>query len=285
MASGILITAVLFFAVRGMFLGFSGVIARLVGFALGYLVAYHFRNPLAAYITSHSDIALPPIALQMISGLVLFIATMLISSALIKSLFKLLGKLLPGFNFLGSKDSTGSRLAGATVNGLIAAAVVLMGIWGYGKLSGKLNPEDELQLFANRFGDTVFTMVNDHTELDIQSFSTTRSYQHRVSSSQNSPAVTTRTTTGTAYIVSSDNPQKQLSIEQIREVIETNSDQLGSLVANPDNSTQLQELINNSELRDMALRQLQNNPEQFQQLLNNPQLQKMLEQFQTQTTN
>jgi uncharacterized membrane protein required for colicin V production len=282
MASGLLITAVLFFAVRGMFLGISGVIGRLAGFALGYVVAYRFRHQLAAFVSQNTGINLPDVALQMMSGLVLFVSTMFITGLLVNGLFKLLGKSIPGFDAMADRNSIGSKVAGATANGCIAAAIVLMGIWGYGKVTGSQQPEDRLQQFANRFGDQVFTAVSDNTDLDLdidfQSFSSTStsSVQRTVNQQTN----TVSTTTGSAYIVSSSNPEKSLSIETVRQAIEQKTGLKADASGNYSNE-QLQSLANNPELRDMAMRQLQDNPEQLQQLLNNPKLMEFLEQFNT----
>ncbi|KKK46722.1 hypothetical protein LCGC14_3162390, partial [marine sediment metagenome] len=115
MASGILITAVLIFAMRGMFLGFSGVIGRLVGFGLGYYVAYSYRSQLAEFISNNTQISLPAIVIQMMSGLVLFMATLFVSGLLINALFKMIGKIIPGFKAIMDKESLGGKITGATV--------------------------------------------------------------------------------------------------------------------------------------------------------------------------
>lgn len=281
MASAILITAVLFFAVRGMFLGFSGVIGRLIGFGLGYIVAYVYRQPFAALIEHNLSSGLPPMVLQVVAGLVLFVVTMFASTLAINTLFTVIGKIIPGFHLIGDKESVGGRVAGAAANGLIAAAIVLMGVWGYGKITGH-SSSDPLQQFANRFGDKVFSLVSDNADLDmsdfnIQSFSSTsvKTITHKPA---NSSAPVTTTSSGSAYIVSSSDPAKSLSIETIRQVIEQNSDALNGELAN--NQT-LQSLLNNQDIRDSALQQLQQNPEQLQQLLNNPKLQQLLQQFNT----
>lgn len=109
MASGILITVVLIFAMRGLFLGFSGVIGRLVGFGLGYYVAYSYRAQLAQFVSNSTEISLPAIVIQMMSGLALFLATLFISGLLISALFKLIGKVIPGFKAIMDKESLGGK--------------------------------------------------------------------------------------------------------------------------------------------------------------------------------
>ena len=60
----------------------------------------------------------------------------------------------------------------------------------------------------------------------------------------------------------------------------------GINTADPANNSQLQNLINNPELRDMVLQQLKNSPEQLQniqqQLIENPQLLELMQRLQSQ---
>ncbi len=285
MASGILITAVLIFAVRGMFLGFSGVIGRLLGFAAGYFVAYSYRLQLAEFITQNTSISLPSIALHMMSGLGLFIVTMFITGLAVSALFKLLGSVLAVFKAIVENDSLGGKVAGATLNGAIAAVVVLLGIWGFGQATNQQNHNDPLHQIANQFGDTVFGMITGNENLDFQSFN--HSFSQTISNGQvvsSSSSSSSYSSSGSAVI---SDGSKTLSIESVREVLEKAEQNPGALdSAEILNHPQLQNMINNPELREMALKQLENNPEQLQQIqqqiMNNPKLLEIMQRLQSQ---
>ena len=278
MASGLLITAVLLFAVRGMFLGFTGVISKLISLFLAYVVAFSFRYQLAVFLSENTSITLPITALQIVSGVILFFGTLFLSGFVISWLFKSLGNVIPGFNSLLDKDSLGGKITGATVNGLIGAAIVLIGIWGYGKFSSSYNPDDTLHKVANRFGDTLFSVVANNADVGISSFSTSQSTSTYVKT--DSKKGTATTSTGSAFIVSSSNPEKSLSIESIREVVESSGIDPNSLPIDT-NSENMQALMNNTEVREKALEYLQENPQKIQEALNNPQLRQLLEQLTT----
>ncbi len=285
MASGILITAVLIFAVRGMFLGFSGVIGRLLGFAAGYFVAYSYRVEVAEFITQNTSISLPAIALQMMSGLGLFIVTMFVTGLLVSAIFKLLGSTIPLFKAIVDNDSLGGKVAGASLNGAIAAAIVLLGIWGFGQATNQPPSNDPLYQIANQFGDKVYGLIADGEDFNLQGFS--HSFSQTISNGQvtsSTSSTTSYSNTGTAVI---SNGGKTLSIESVREVLEQANQHSGDLdTAQLLNNPQLQNLINNPELRDMALKQLENNPEQLQdiqqQIMNNPQLLELMQRLQKQ---
>ncbi|ARN74642.1 hypothetical protein [Oceanicoccus sagamiensis] len=284
MAEGILITAVLIFAVRGMFLGFSGVIGRLLGFALGYFVAYSYREQLALFISQNTTINLPPVALQMMSGLGLFIATMLVTGLAVSTIFKLLGHIIPLFKTIVDNDSLGGRVAGATLNGAIAAAIVLLGMWGVGQFTQKTDPNDPLQKIANQFGDTVFGAISDNGDFNIQGFS--KSFSQTISNGQIISTTSTSTSyTNTGGTATIGNLSNSLSIDTVREVLEQAGNgnttiDTSALLNNP----QLQNMINNPEFRDMAVQQMENNPDQLQaiqqQIMNNPQLRELMQQLQ-----
>lgn len=284
MASGILITAVLVFAVRGMFLGFTGVVGKLIGFLLAYIIAFSFRNQLAVFISENTSISLPVTALQIAAGLVLFFGTLFLTGFLISMLFKSLGKVIPGFNKLVDKDSLGGKITGATLNGLIGAAIVLIGIWGYGKFANTSNPDDKLQNIANRFGDTLFSVVKNNADIGIQSFSSYSSSSYSLSTQSTSTDANTdkkkssvTTSTGSAFIVSSSNPEKTISIENIQEIIESSGIELDTNSVDINNEENMQNLLNNPEIRDKALQYLQDNPQKIQEVLSNPQLKQLLE--------
>lgn len=283
MASGILITAVLIFALRGMSLGFSGVIGRLLGFPLGYLAAYNYRAQLAEFITLNTGISLPSIALQMMSGLGLFIVTMFITGLVVSALFKLLGTVIPIFKAIADNNSVGGKVAGATLNGAIATAIVLLGIWGFGQVTHQQDSNDPLQQIANQFGDKVFGMIANGDDLNAQRFS--QSFSQTTSNGQViSSSSASYSNIGSAVITDGS---KIFSIDSVREMLQQAGQNANGInTAEPVNNPQLQNLINNPELRDMVLQQLKNSPEQLQniqqQLINNPQLLELMQRLQSQ---
>ena len=283
MASGILITAVLIFALRGMSLGFSGVIGRLLGFPLGYLAAYNYRAQLAEFITLNTGISLPSIALQTMSGLGLFIVTMFITGLVVSTLFKLLGTVIPIFQAIADNNSVGGKVAGATLNGAIAAAIVLLGIWGFGQVTHQQDSNDPLQQIANQFGDKVFGMIANSDDLNAQRFS--QSFSQTTSNGQViSSSSTSYSNIGSVVITDGS---KTFSIDSVREMLQQAGQNANGInTADPANNPQLQNLINNSELRDMVLQQLKNSPEQLQniqqQLIENPQLLELMQRLQSQ---
>lgn len=283
MASGILITAVLIFALRGMSLGFSGVIGRLLGFPLGYLAAYNYRAQLAEFITLNTGISLPSIALQTMSGLGLFIVTMFITGLVVSTLFKLLGTVIPIFQAIADNNSVGGKVAGATLNGAIAAAIVLLGIWGFGQVTHQQDSNDPLQQIANQFGDKVFGMIANSDDLNAQRFS--QSFSQTTSNGQViSSSSASYSNIGSAVITDGS---KTFSIDSVREMLQQAGQNANGInTADPANNPQLQNLINNSELRDMVLQQLKNSPEQLQniqqQLIENPQLLELMQRLQSQ---
>ena len=283
MASGILITAVLIFALRGMSLGFSGVIGRLLGFPLGYLAAYNYRAQLAEFITLNTGISLPSIALQTMSGLGLFIVTMFITGLVVSTLFKLLGTVIPIFQAIADNNSVGGKVAGATLNGAIAAAIVLLGIWGFGQVTHQQDSNDPLQQIANQFGDKVFGMIANSDDLNAQRFS--QSFSQTTSNGQViSSSSASYSNIGSAVITDGS---KTFSIDSVREMLQQAGQNANGInTAEPANNPQLQNLINNPELRDMVLKQLKNSPEQLQniqqQLIENPQLLELMQRLQSQ---
>ena len=283
MASGILITAVLIFALRGMSLGFSGVIGRLLGFPLGYLAAYNYRAQLAEFITLNTGISLPSIALQTMSGLGLFIVTMFITGLVVSTLFKLLGTVIPIFQAIADNNSVGGKVAGATLNGAIAAAIVLLGIWGFGQVTHQQDSNDPLQQIANQFGDKVFGMIANSDDLNAQRFS--QSFSQTTSNGQViSSSSTSYSNIGSVVITDGS---KTFSIDSVREMLQQAGQNANGInTAEPANNPQLQNLINNPELRDMVLKQLKNSPEQLQniqqQLIENPQLLELMQRLQSQ---
>lgn len=274
MATGLFIVVVLIFILRGIFLGLSGVIGRLLGFVLAYYFAYNYRGHAVNFIEQQAAINLAPMILEVICGVAIFISTLLITGLLVAFAFKLLASIIPAFKQLADSKSSTAMVAGAVVNGSLGAAIVLMVMWGIGLANNKAGDDSALQRVANQFGNKVFAFVTDNTDINIQTSSYSQSTKTYNSTKQ------TRTT-GTAIITSSNNPEKSLSIETFEQMAtDTTANQgndfdLTTLLANE----KVQSLLNNPELRNTLMQQLQNNPEKVQQLLDNPQLQELLKNY------
>lgn len=296
MASGTLIIAMIFFAARGYFLGLAGVFARVLGLLCGYFVGFSYRSDLANIIAARSDSGAHPIVLQMISGALLFFGTMFLVSFAVIGLFRLLAKLLPFFRAILTKEAMASRVAGATLNAVIAAMLVLSGLYIYGLTLGKNQPPDDLQRLANRFGLTMVNLAQsiiaeeDRPTKDsitegsmslISSALDSAGNLNRADSST-TPQSTNKRAKGTAEIISMEDPQHRVLIEKVREVFNDQSgDQeldLQSLLHDED----LKDLANNPQLRDQAMEYLQSNPEKMLEVLNNPKFRELLEQWESQ---
>ncbi|MGK0501086.1 MAG: putative membrane protein required for colicin V production [Oceanicoccus sp.] len=279
---------------RGMFLGLSGVIGRLVGFIAAYLVAFFFRLSLAEFISSNIDIRLPLIALQMISGFLLFVGTLFVASLLVSSLLQLCGRLIPGLKAILDNDALAGKIAGASINGTLAAFVVLLGIWGFGKVSNSANQDDPLQQFANRVGETVFAGIQSNDNFSLQTLRQTysssfiQSNNGSSNATANSPKRQPQYRTGSAEIISSNDPSKVLRIESVNEIRPITQQpepkldiaqliEMAPMDGSLMESQQVKDLLNNPEIRKMALEQIQKNPEKLQQILNNPQLRELFE--------
>ncbi|MEH6558933.1 MAG: CvpA family protein [Oceanicoccus sp.] len=283
MAMAILITAVLVFAVRGMFLGFTGVIGRATGIICGYWVAYSYRHQLAELITSHVNISLPSMVIEAISGLILFFGAMIVSNLVVTGLVKGIATVIPGFKILVNKESLASKFAGAITNSILAVAIAFLGIWGYGLASGNVDNSDPLQHYANRFGEATFSTVEQYSnftlpDLDRDSLQLTNILKPSAHSTQPKapvPLPQQSSNRGTATIRSELNPDKILSINSTTDI----TGEIGnsnSALALP-NTEVAGELLNNPQLRDMAQQQIEANPELLQKILDHPQLKTLLE--------
>ena len=268
MASSILFIVVLFFSVRGFFLGFTGVIARLLGFVLGYFIAFSYRGPLASFIIAQTATDVPPMLLQVATSAGLFFTTLFVTGLLVTGFFTLITKLVPVSKELFDSKSPGSQVFGAGCNGLIGASLVLIALWGYALVMGNPEQPDTLQRIANRFGDSVLALASNIAGSDS--------------------ATTTQSTTGPNFdnAENTDKPDNKhtFGIEAMRQLIrqtgagETPAIDIKQLLEN-DN---IQQLLNDPAIKNMALEQLQSNPEQVMNALNDPKIRQMLEQQQAQ---
>lgn len=275
MAWSILFIAMLFFAVRGFFLGLAGVIAKLLGIIGGYFCAIFYRTELAAMINTHIPNSLPDMVLHVISGAVLFFSAMLLISILTAMMFKTLGRIIPPLQPLFDKQSLTGKLAGAISNSFVAVAIVLTSIWALTAYTGKSYAPEPLQSAANKFGRTLFNSVIEHkgfTVLTLQQTSLTNR------------AVTYQYNRGSATIISASNPEKKLSINTTQDTVGAiepatrdpgRSEKLGHLMQNQT----VQEFLSNPEIRNSILKQLKDNPEALKSALENVNLQQIIEQI------
>lgn len=312
MASGILIIAIIVFAARGYFLSLPGVFARLIGLVSAYVVAFSFRQDVASIFISRAHSDVHPLLVQVISSAVLFFGTLFLVSLVIIGCFKLIARLVPLLRPVFAADQIGSRIGGATLNAGLGAALVLAGIWLYGLVLGSGAQPDQLQRFANRVGDAVFTLTLDLLADDAPdntapttADSTTRVQQLATRFGAASPTPTptpvtddTATEWGTAEIRSSDNPDKHVFIER-RHAAEqqppaplSDTERALPVLENLPELEELQPLLNNEALRKMAadpelmqkaLDMLQSNPELLKNATDNPQLRALLENLQGDT--
>ena len=283
MAMAILITAVLVFAVRGMFLGFAGVIGRVAGIVCGYWAAYSYRHQLAEFVASQASISIPGIVIEAVSGFALFFGGMIAGSLVVAGLFKSIAGAVPGLKVLANKGSLPSKCAGAVTNSALAVAIVLSGIWGYGLASGNFDHSDPLQQHAKRFGESVFSIVQKYSDLSLADLdSNSLQLKNLLAPAANStqpPALErspqSSSVRGSAVIRSESNPKKTLSINSTTHIIseaEDNNQQPQQLV-----SGTIATMLNHQELLGKAQQQLEENPELLQQILNTPQLKTLLE--------
>jgi len=218
MAEGILITAMMVFALRGYFLGVVPLLSRLLGYGATYYFSYRYGDALTSYIAANSSITVGPIALRIGSSLLLFFTSMIVSSIVLSLVFKLLLSLIPPLNVLFKRGSLGSGLLGASGNAAVAAILVLTGIWAYqlvapgGTLAGQ-----QLSSAASRVGISVNSLLARHSGTDLQRLLRDSGLLQQ-QARQSTPTPVARPNApppqglGSALIVSSNNPGKRLSL-------------------------------------------------------------------------
>ncbi len=247
MASGLLSIAIIFFSARGFFLGFGGVLAKFLGLILGYLMAFNYRYTLAESINNNFTIDAPPMVIMVASSAILFFGTLFTVGFVINSFFVLMVKVIPALDFLLSPKEIGNRILGAVINGFIGAAIVLLALWGYALVIDSKQPPDDLQKFANRFGDSVLNIVSNIFNYNENGEIT--SAVPSLSFDWNS------LTSGDA---------SNVDLKQLLE------------------NQQLQDLLNNNEIRDLLLEQMEQNPDKVMEMLNNSELAELMNQVEQQ---
>lgn len=299
MVSSILLMAVLVFSIRGFFLGFPRVIARLLGFICGYIVSLSGRQPLANLLLEKQLVEISPLILQVLASAVLFFGTLFLVTVLVTSLFKLTAKVIPGLSELVDKDSPGSRVFGAGTNGFIGAAIVLLGLWGYNLFTDKA-PSSQLDHIANNLGANLLSFASSAISTKPTNTPQTRpsnkvapvtvnrpiedtqgSIQERLSSmlgainqSEEFDAPINKLN-GNLNNNTNDNNDIMSSLNSTElNSTELNSTELNKLLDNPD----IKQLMSDPALRKMALENMQDNPQQLMDALNNPALRDLLNQ-------
>lgn len=241
MTASILFIVTLFFAIRGFFQGFTAVIARLLGFLLGYYLAYSYRQPLAELISEHSSISASPMILQVAASASIFFATVFIIGLLVTGALALVTRLVPATKELFDKNSPGSRVFGAGTNGLTGAAIVLIGLWGYALTVTPSKPPDSLQQFANHFGDSVLALVS-----------------HMANDNPGKQALEGR---------QNDNFDRHSASSE-----NNNSNRHGNGIQQLLQNKKIRNLLDDPAIKKMAIEQLTNKPQSFFEDLNEPQL-------------
>ncbi|MFT5691943.1 MAG: putative membrane protein required for colicin V production [Oceanicoccus sp.] len=273
MAESILILAVLVFAVRGMFLGFVGVISRVVGIFLAYYVTYRQQEKVTEYVVKNTQFDIAPVVLQMGTGLCLFFGTVMVAGLVISLIARLLSKISPSVKVLLDNQSTGGRILGATTNGLVGVAIVLAGIWAYDIVAKKPTNDSQLHSVAKSFGDTIFAMVDTNTLFSGKHLEQTSSEPF------SSESKSTSTHSGSAYIISEENPNKKFSIETDKDMEKTQSQSPSKQTEKSPlfSSDKIQNLLNNSRLRSIVQKKMEDHPEEIEKILDNPLVKEMLE--------
>ena len=270
------------FVLRGLFLGFVGVISKVVGIILAYYITFNFRTPVAEFIATQTTLTIPITVLPIISSILLFFGTLIITGFAINLMCKLLATLAPPLKPLFSNGSITAKLFGAITNGAIGALLVLLGIWGYDKATEADPNRDTLHKLAHTVGTTVFTFATEGNNVNITSAFTKKNNDTQ----NNTHAVTTRTIKGTAHIVSEEDPTKTVSIETMTQMLSEIAEKQNLNV--DDNvlfeTGKIQALIKHSAIKDMALEHMKNNPEAMLKLMQNPDIKPILESIEKQQT-
>lgn len=285
MATSLLILAVLVFTFRGFFLGFVGVIGKLCGLVLAYLIAIIYRSQLAEWVIDASAIDLPAWVVEVGCGAALFFLVLFLTSFIITHCAKLLGRILPPLEPILNNQSTAGRIAGALSNGCIGAAIVLLGIWIYGSTTKSVVHPPQLQQVANQVGLAALSMLDDETRFSLPDLTNITSTNSLSSKPVTTPS--TNTITGRAVISSDSNPQRQLVLQTTDTIAQPAIDQPGNKLMELLGNEQVRELIKNPQIQQLVSEQLAKNPEQFNQLteqsgINPQQLNELLQKFQSQ---
>lgn len=275
MAESVLILAVLVFAVRGMFLGFVGVISRVVGIALAYYLTYSYRERVTQYVIENTQFDIAPIVLQIGSGLCLFFGTVIMTGFVISLAARVLSKISPSIKALLDNEAPGSRILGAVSNSLVGAAMVLLGIWAYDLIAQKPTNDSELHSVAKTFGETILTLVDTNTVFSDKALKQTDE------DSFSSNAKETSNKSGTAYIISEENPDKKFAIEKgdadATEMAKPHKSPTQQEQSKLFSNDKVQDLLNNPRLKSIITKQIEENPEQIEKILTNPLIKELLE--------
>lgn len=112
-----------FFAIRGFFNGFLRSLARTLSFLGAYGAAFYFAKPASDLVKQY--LQLDGIAAYITGGMIIFAVVMIA----IRLVFWLIIRLSPGDPH---RLSTGSRLAGLLIGGLVGAAIALLLVYTWG---------------------------------------------------------------------------------------------------------------------------------------------------------
>jgi len=213
MAEGILIVAMLVFALRGYFLGFVPLLSRLLGYGATYYLSYRYGDVLAVYIAANTGLNLGPIALRIGSSLLLFFTSMFVSAIVLSMVFKLLIKLVPPLKMLFQRGTVGSGLLGASGNAVVAAIFVLTGIWAYQLVAPSNSVGQPLNSAASRVGTSVNALLTRHSGTDLPRLLRDNGLlQQSAPATATAPFAAPSSKPGSAVIVSSRDPNKRLSL-------------------------------------------------------------------------
>ena len=271
MASGLLSIAIIFFSFRGFFLGLSGVIARVLGIALGYVMAFVYRDTLAANLTQTFNLEVNPLLAVAGSSALLFFGTLFSVGFFIDILFKATAKLFPALETILLPKATGNRVLGAAANAIVGASIVLLGMWGYALVIDDNKPDSELQQFANQFGDKVLTVVESFIDDDnSKTTSTVDSIKDQTQSSLQSLQLLKN-------LMNNSEGNSETGIS----TLDINTNDMANLLKNIDINSLIKHSSSDNTINEEAINQLRDDPQKLMELLNNPKVQKALQQRST----
>lgn len=256
------ITVIAVFAIRGLFAGFTGVIARISSLVLGYLSVMYYQPVAATFVSSLLAEDTSPMVISLLSSAGLFVTVYFITSTLIQLCTHALGLLVPYLKPLLSKRSTASSIAGLAINSCVGALLFLVGLWAYGLLLEPPQQKNALHLAADYVGAQIMKSDNRKKLSELNQLLGNKAEANSTTDAA-ADAGKQVNTMGSAIIISEANPEKQLSLLQ-----NINPEQLTTLLEDSAITSKLIETLqNNPESMKELEALLKDNPEAVQRLL------------------
>ncbi|MFT5579850.1 MAG: hypothetical protein ACI9WS_002610 [Paraglaciecola psychrophila] len=271
------------FALRGYFLGFVPLLARLVGYGATYYLSQRYADDLAVAIAANTAITLGPIALGIGSAIIIFVSCMLVSALLLSLLFALLSTLIPPLKRLFERRSLASKLLGAVANSMVAAIFVLTGAWAYQLVSpNSAIASIPLSQAVNWVGGNINAQLLRHSGTDLRQLIADNPLAQRSAAAHRTAAPasvkSTATGPGSAIIVSSTDPSRRLSLGDSAAAIAEDDAAAAQHSAKKQQNppTVADTTTEQSELSPPGLLETLLNSEALRGLINNPKIQQLI---------